>query len=92
MMALGIKSKRIMCTLCIFYSINIKIFKLYFKTTNIYYYFAGYGILSVLNQYSFGPPMMYSLLSGRPLVVTACAKFEKDVRAVVNALWLFVPR
>ncbi len=55
------------------------------------YLFSGYGILSVLLHYSFSPSMMFSLLSGRPLVVTGCVRLEKDVRMMVNALSLFVP-
>lgn len=51
----------------------------------------GYGILQYIAQHYFSPELMYSLMTGRTVVVITSQKDEKILRVVINALWLFVP-
>ncbi|XP_060068355.1 guanine nucleotide exchange protein smcr8a-like [Ylistrum balloti] len=49
------------------------------------------GIYKLLNNYSNMHHVIYSLLSGRPVIVIATATFEKDVKEIVRALQHFLP-
>ncbi len=50
----------------------------------------GHGLLSLLTQFSFMHHVIYSLMCGRPVVVVASCKMEKEVKAAVVALSLFI--
>ncbi|XP_033740175.1 guanine nucleotide exchange protein smcr8a-like [Pecten maximus] len=49
------------------------------------------GIYKLLNNYNNMHHVIYSLLSGRPVIVIATAAFEKDVKEIVRALQHFLP-
>ncbi|CAG5127864.1 unnamed protein product, partial [Candidula unifasciata] len=51
----------------------------------------GYGLLEVLSTYQYLEHVIFSLLSGRPVLVAGSAKLESEVIRVVNALAVFVP-
>jgi hypothetical protein len=53
--------------------------------------FAGFGLLHFVYQFSISPHVMFSLLIGRPVIILGSAFLEKEIRAIVNALWLFIP-
>ena len=61
------------------------------SSTDCLPFIEGYGILRVMELYSFAVHILFSLLIGRPLVVVGSAKHEKDVKAILSALLLFVP-
>eukprot|EP00038_Savillea_parva_P010779 m.192704 g.192704 ORF g.192704 m.192704 type:complete len:798 (-) comp18728_c0_seq1:123-2516(-) len=54
-------------------------------------YKPGGGLLELRDQCSFLPHVVYSLLSGRPVVVLATPRNESRVRELIRTLWLFVP-
>ncbi|OWF37554.1 guanine nucleotide exchange protein smcr8a-like [Mizuhopecten yessoensis] len=49
------------------------------------------GIYKLLNNYNNMHHVIYSLLTGRPVIVIATASFEKDVKEIVRALQHFLP-
>jgi len=51
----------------------------------------GVGILQFVRQYSFAGHLIYSLLCGRPVVIVGSVSFEKEIRKLVTALWIFLP-
>lgn len=53
--------------------------------------YTGSNVLLLRNNLSCGVHLLYALLCGRPVVVLAEPRNERDVRIVVSALWMFVP-
>lgn len=51
----------------------------------------GFGMLAFINQCAFAPHVMYSLLTGRTVVVLASSKAEREARVLVRTLMLLVP-
>jgi hypothetical protein len=54
-------------------------------------YSIGSGILELLKRYNCAPHLIFSLMSGRPVIVQGPCSKEKLVRDTVKALWIFVP-
>lgn len=52
---------------------------------------SGFGLSTVLLNYHNIQNIIYSLLTGRPVVVIGSAQFEEEIRGIVLALKLFVP-
>jgi len=52
---------------------------------------AGFGLLHFVWQFPSSPHILFSLLIGRPVIVLGSSYSEKQIRAIVNALWTFVP-
>jgi len=52
---------------------------------------AGFGFLHFVWQFTASPHILFSLLVGRPVIILGSVYSEKQVRAIVNALWTFVP-
>lgn len=53
--------------------------------------YTGSKLLSLRNNLSFCIHLLYALLCGRPVVVFAEPKNEREARIVISALWMFVP-
>eukprot|EP00051_Salpingoeca_urceolata_P009015 m.110653 g.110653 ORF g.110653 m.110653 type:complete len:805 (+) comp16065_c1_seq2:49-2463(+) len=51
----------------------------------------GKGLLDLVYNYTFVDHLLYSLLSGRTVLVLGSAENEAIVRNMVRSLWLFVP-
>ncbi|BFZ25297.1 hypothetical protein BsWGS_28336 [Bradybaena similaris] len=51
----------------------------------------GFGLSEVLSTYQYFEHVIFSLLSGRPVLVAGSARLESEVIKVVNALAVFVP-
>ncbi|XP_069134302.1 guanine nucleotide exchange protein smcr8a-like [Argopecten irradians] len=52
---------------------------------------AAQSIYKLLNNYNNMHHVIYSMLTGRPVIVIATAAFEKDVKEIVRALQHFLP-
>ncbi|KAL9968636.1 hypothetical protein ACROYT_G020751 [Oculina patagonica] len=53
--------------------------------------YSGSNVLLLRNNLSCGVHLLYALLRGRPVVVLAEPRNERDVRIVISSLWMFVP-
>ncbi|PFX33758.1 Smith-Magenis syndrome chromosomal region candidate gene 8 protein-like [Stylophora pistillata] len=53
--------------------------------------YTGSNLILLRNHLSFGIHLLYALLCGRPVVVFAEPRNERDARIVISALWMFVP-
>jgi len=73
----------VMCTLTLLVS---KCFALLFYCVCV-----GFGLLHFVWQFTASPHVLFSLLIGRPVLVLGSVYSEKQIRAIVNALWTFVP-
>jgi hypothetical protein len=51
----------------------------------------GFGLLYFVHQFAVSTHVLFSLLIGRPVIILGSAFSEKQIRAVINALWTFVP-
>jgi hypothetical protein len=47
--------------------------------------------MAFCEQHTYAPHVVYALLSGRLLIVHGSPQQEDAVRALIKALWLFVP-
>lgn len=53
--------------------------------------YSGSNVLFLRKNLSCGVYLLYALLSGRPVVVLAEPRNEREVRIILSALWMFVP-
>uniref|UniRef100_A0A6B2KZH5 UDENN FLCN/SMCR8-type domain-containing protein n=1 Tax=Arcella intermedia TaxID=1963864 RepID=A0A6B2KZH5_9EUKA len=51
----------------------------------------GIGLLSAKNQYSFAANIVFSLLRGRPVIITGRKDQQSEIKSLVQAFSIFVP-